>query len=143
MINFYERRGLLFFEGDMFMEREGKPKVATIMGEVQDRMISLRDALIDFAETQQKEEIIKTFKEIMEKLSCSYRKHVNPSVIAKDNKWIIARYWDEIEGKEHGIEVFKHKKLTKEGLKDYRGYYVLLDANFEKGSFVCDKIGLD
>jgi len=110
-----------------------------VKGEINNGIIELRDSLTGLSETQEKkEEIIKDFRENMEKISCSYRKLVNSSVITRERgKWIMISYWDERDGKEYTIEVFKNKMPTNEGLEDYTGYYVLLDGAFEKGSTVC------
>jgi len=127
------------------MGEKEKPNVSTIYSEVEDRIEELRDALIGLAEIQQKkkDEIRENFKVIMERLRHSYRQLINPSVIKRDGKWIMVRYWDKRGGKEYIVEVFKRKMPTKEGLKDYAGYYVLIDGEFAKGSNACEIIEVE
>ena len=55
----------------------------------------------------------------------------------------MARYWDKKDKHEYIVEVFKNKIPMKEGLKDYRGYKVVLNGSFEKGSTVCEFMGID
>jgi len=131
-------------EGQRKQSPHKKLKVAEIKGKTWRYIITLRDTLSHLVKTEEdKEKLGEEFKKLIEILDKEYRLIVNPSIIWRDKKWILARYWDKREKREYSVEVFKNKFPTKEGLQDYRGYVVLEEGGIEKGSTVCRDMGIE
>ena len=123
---------------------KGESKIAEIKGKTWRNIIKLRDALSYLLKTEEdKGKLGEEFKNLIEILNKAYRSIVNPSVIKRDVKWVMARYWDEKDEHEYIVEVFRNKYPTREGLRDYKGYAVVLDGSIEKGTVTCELIGID
>lgn len=121
-----------------------KYKISEIKGKTLRYIIKLRYSLSCLLETEEERRNLREeFNNLIETLNQTYRSIVNPSIRSRDGKKILAWYWDEKEEWEYKIEVLKNKYPTKEGLKDYKGYAVVLDGTIEKGTTACELIGID
>ena len=123
---------------------KGGGKIAEIKGKTWLYIIKLRDALSYLLKTEEeREKLREEFKNVIEISDKAYRSIVNPSVISRDEKGVLVRFWDETDEHEYIVEVFKNKYPTREGLRDYKGYVVVLDGSIEKGTVACELIGID
>jgi len=124
--------------------KKGKRKPAPIKDKVLRLSIDLGNALTSLVDREEdKDRILKEFSRLKDGLERAYFSIVNPSVIARDQKWISYYYWFEVERRPRYIEIFKGKRPIKEGLEDYRGYVVLEEGGYVTASSVCEWMGLD
>jgi hypothetical protein len=101
----------------------------------------LSEINLDIKSFLEKEQRTIDFKE---QFCRSYYSIIPISIIAQDSNWIAAFYWDEgSKDKEIYFEVFKNLKPSKNGLEDYKGYFVFRLGEQYTASYICRYLDLD
>ncbi len=130
-----------------------RKKISTIFGKAERSFDELKKELIGLENNKEnreslREELDDHWKEIKR----IYHSYINPAIHYKDkdDKWIMARY---LYQEKHGSSIIEpsdpyrwievYNKVKPPEMKPCKGYPVLLDGKLEKGSNVCDVLGIN